>query len=135
MLAGFAWLRVAGCSRFGWVVWGGLRTYTALATAALASAATRPHPSSQRRQGWPIGRKEKGQSRVWPLNGGGTWRLPLRQEPPQPFGHGGEINSSGLPCLVGVDLRATGFVLVQVELLEQLALPNQQVGQPAFMLE
>jgi hypothetical protein len=34
MLAGFAWLRVAGCSRFGWVVWGGLRT-TALATAAL----------------------------------------------------------------------------------------------------
>lgn len=69
MLAGFAWLRVAGCSRFGWVVWGGLRTYTALATAALASAATRPHPSSQRRQGWPIGRKEKGQSRVWPLNG------------------------------------------------------------------
>ena len=66
---------------------------------------------------------------------GGTWRLPLRQEPPQPFGHGGEINSSGLSCLIGVDLRATGFVLVQVELLEQLALPNQQIGQPAFMLE
>ena len=66
---------------------------------------------------------------------GGTWRLPLRQEPPQPFGHGGEINSSGLSCLVGVDLRATGFVLVQVELLEQLALPDQQIGQPAFMLE
>ena len=102
----------------------------------LDGAATRPHPSSQRRQGWPIGRKEKGQSRVWPLNGGGTWRrLPLRQEPPQPFGHGGEINSSGLPCLVGVDLRATGFVLVQVELLEQLALPDQQIGQPTFMLE
>ena len=66
---------------------------------------------------------------------GGTWRLPLRQEPPQPFGQGGEINSSGLSCLIGVDLRATGFVLVQVELLEQLALPDQQIGQPAFMLE
>lgn len=51
-------------------------------------------------------------------------RLLYQTKPPQPFGHGGEINSSGLSYFFGVDLRATGFVLVQVELLEQLALPD-----------
>ena len=54
--------------------------------------------------------------------------------PPQPFGRG--VKSTQAACRTfGVDLRATGFVLVQVELLEQLALPDQQIGQPAFMLE
>lgn len=48
-----------------------------------------------------------------------------KQKLPQPFGHGGEIISSGLPYLFGIDLRAARFVLVQVELLEQLALPNE----------
>ena len=62
-------------------------------------------------------------------------QIGYQENAPQPFGHGGEINSSGLPHLFGIDLRATRFVLVQVELLEQFALPDQQVGQPAFMLE
>jgi len=52
MLAGFAWLRVAGCSRFGWVVWGGLRTYTALATADLPAL---PRGRIHRRKGGRAG--------------------------------------------------------------------------------
>ena len=64
MLAGFAWLRVAGCSRFGWVVWGGLRTYTALATAALPVL---PRGRIHRRNGARAGlsaENKKCQSRV-----------------------------------------------------------------------
>ena len=101
----------------------------------LASAATRPHPSShggraahrQKRK-----RPEQSLAFKWGWNVATTTAT---SKTPTAFRPWGEINSSGLSCLVGVDLRATGFVLVQVELLEQLALPNQQVGQPAFMLE
>lgn len=73
-------------------------------------------------------------SRVWPLNGGGTWRYRYVKNPTA-FRPWGEINSSGLSCLIGVDSSRYRLRPCQVELLEQLALPDQQIGQPTFMLE
>lgn len=59
----------------------------------------------------------------------------VQKTPPEPCSPGGDVDSSCLQYLFAADRRASGLVLVQIELPEQFPLPGEQGGQPAFVLE